>query len=303
MAHQFSGRVILLTGAASGIGLATAHLLASRGANISIADANAEGLDKAEKELRARWPGVGVLPYVVDVRDEESVKRWVETTKGVWGRVDGAANVAGVIGKSIGVKTVAEQDISEWDFIMDINLKGVMICMKHQLQHLSSPGAIVNASSIAGLQGRPRNAAYAASKHGVIGLTRSAAKEFGEKGIRVNAVCPGMIDTPMSQAARIPVKGEKDEALSEAGRVALRRKGKAEEVAELIVYLLGDGASYITGNAHNDVEGLQDSCANKPFVPVFLERKVHDGGWRLPYSPIGTEMFSQELRYERRPVI
>jgi NAD(P)-dependent dehydrogenase (short-subunit alcohol dehydrogenase family) len=147
------------------------------------------------------------------------------------------------------VKNVAEQDVDEWDFIMSINLKGVMLCMKHQLQHMSDNGAIVNASSIAGLQGRPRNAAYAASKHGVIGLTRSAAKEFGERGIRINAVCPGMIDTPMSQAARVPVKGGMDEALSEAARVALRRKGKAEEVAELIVYLLGDGASYITGNA------------------------------------------------------
>ncbi|KAJ4305612.1 hypothetical protein N0V90_001143 [Kalmusia sp. IMI 367209] len=246
----FNGRVVALTGAASGIGLATAHLLAERGATLSLADANAEGLDKAEKEIKQRWgDGVKVLPYVVDVRNEEQVQKWIETTVQVFGRLDGAANVAGVIGKSIGIKTIAEQDISEWDFIMDINLKGVMLCLKHQLQHISDNGSIVNASSIAGLQGRPKNAAYAASKHGVIGLTRSAAKEVGHKGIRVNAVCPGMIDTPMSANARLAVKGQKDEVLAEAMQVAMKRKGKAEEVAELIIWLLGDGASYVTGNA------------------------------------------------------
>ncbi|KAF1972482.1 3-oxoacyl-reductase [Bimuria novae-zelandiae CBS 107.79] len=246
---EFKDRVILLTGAASGIALATAHLLASKGATLSLADVNVENLAKATEELTEKWEGVKMLSMVVDVRREEDVKKWVERTVEVFGRVDGAGNIAGVIGKSIGIKTLAEQDFSEWDFIMDVNLKGVAHCMKYELLHMAGPGAIVNASSIAGLQGRPKNAAYAASKHGVVGLTRSVAKEVGGRGVRVNAVCPGMIDTPMAQASRETKKDVKDEALVESAGVALRRRGKAEEVAELIVYLLSDRASFITGQA------------------------------------------------------
>lgn len=148
-----------------------------------------------------------------------------------------------------------EQDISEWDFILEVNLKGVMLCLKAQLAHITPGGAIVNAASIAGLQGRPNNAAYAASKHGVIGLTRSAAKEVGEKGIRVNSICPGYIETPMNASARAIAKdagtGEEGKRNSEAMSVALRRSGKAEEVASLIAFLLGDESKFITGAAYS----------------------------------------------------
>ncbi|KAF1849371.1 NAD(P)-binding protein [Cucurbitaria berberidis CBS 394.84] len=248
-----SGRVIAITGAASGIGLATAHLLASRNATLSIADVNATALEKAERDLKQRFPSVDILPYVLNVSKEEEVQKWIETIIAVYGRLDGAANLAGVIGPSIGLKGIDKQDISEWDFIMSVNLRGVMLCLKHQLRHISdhSGGSIVNASSIAGVQGMANNAAYSASKHGVIGLTRSAAKEVGHRGVRVNAVCPGYIDTPMNHKSRdIAIQnGMEAQREKRITSVALKRTGAPEECAELIVYLLGDGSSFITGNA------------------------------------------------------
>ncbi|KAJ0382260.1 hypothetical protein COL922a_012942 [Colletotrichum nupharicola] len=189
-AQQFSDKVVAITGGASGIGLATAHLLAERGAKLSLADVQEKALQQAQSDINSKYPESDVLIFTVDVRNYEQVDKWITETVKHFGKLDGAANLAGIIPNSIGLKGIDEQDFDEWDLILSVNLTGVMHCLKAQLRVIENTGAIVNASSIAGLIGRNKNASYVASKHGVMGLTRSAAKEVGPKGIRVNGICP-----------------------------------------------------------------------------------------------------------------
>jgi NAD(P)-dependent dehydrogenase (short-subunit alcohol dehydrogenase family) len=184
-----AGKVIAVTGAASGIALATAHLLASRGATLSLADVQEEALAAASSEI-SKIHKTQIHTFVLDVRSRESVDSWTAEIIQKFGKLDGAANLAGVIGKSIGIHGVADIVEEEWDFIIGVNLTGVMHCMRAQMNVIEEGGSIVNAASIAGLMGRAKNGAYSASKHGVIGLTRSAAKEIGVKGVRVNCIAP-----------------------------------------------------------------------------------------------------------------
>jgi NAD(P)-dependent dehydrogenase (short-subunit alcohol dehydrogenase family) len=186
---SFEGRVIAITGGASGIGLATARLLAGRGAQLSLADLQQEALQKAAQDIERDFQ-VKPFTYALDVRQADAVEDWIAQTVQKFGHLDGAANLAGVIPRSIGIKGLDEQDLAEWDFVIGVNLTGVMLCMRAELKAISGAGSIVNASSIAGLSGRANNASYTASKHGVLGLTRSVAKEVGKRNVRVNAICP-----------------------------------------------------------------------------------------------------------------
>jgi NAD(P)-dependent dehydrogenase (short-subunit alcohol dehydrogenase family) len=185
---SFKGKVIAITGGASGIGLATSKLLVSRGAKVSLADLHPD-LESAGNSIRESTGSSDVLTVEVDVRAVESIKSWINQTVARFGRLDGAANLAGVY-KAYNDKTVAEEDEKNWHFMLDVNLTGVMHCLREEIPQISSGGSVVNAASILATRGWGGAAAYSASKHGVVGLTKSAAKEVGKKGIRVNCIAP-----------------------------------------------------------------------------------------------------------------
>jgi NAD(P)-dependent dehydrogenase (short-subunit alcohol dehydrogenase family) len=185
---DFKGKVIAITGGASGVGLATAKLLASRGAKVSIADLH-PNLEEAAEGIRTSTGNPHVLAFKVDVRNRESVSQWIQETVTSLGELDGAANVAGVF-KSFSDRTVATEDEENWQFMIDVNLTGTMHCMRAEIPHMKSSGGIVNTASVLATRGWAGAAAYSSSKHGVVGLTKSAAKEVGQHGIRVNCIAP-----------------------------------------------------------------------------------------------------------------
>jgi NAD(P)-dependent dehydrogenase (short-subunit alcohol dehydrogenase family) len=188
---NMSNKVVAITGGASGIGLATAMLLVSQGAKVAISDVNSTNLSSAESSLKeACKDGGEILATHVDVRDRSQVDSWVETVVERFGKLDGAANLAGVIPKSINIERVEDLNDADWKFVLDVNITGVMQCMRAQIPNMKEKGSIVNAASIAALGGFPKNAAYTVAKHGVVGLTKTAAKEVGDRCIRVNCIAP-----------------------------------------------------------------------------------------------------------------
>ena len=235
--------VVLVTGGASGIGLAAVELLATQGAKVTIVDVQAEATDAAVVTVRDR--GGEALPVVASVTDPDATRDMVEQTVARWGRLDGAINNAGTSGTHA---LTADVEWDEWRRVIDLNLHGVFLSMKAEIPAMlaSGGGAIVNTSSGAGLMGFPGLPAYVASKHGVIGLTKSAALEYGRKGIRVNAVCPGTVRTPMLEA----FTGHDEDALQGMGKMMpLGRLATPKEIAESMVWLLSPAASYVTGHA------------------------------------------------------
>lgn len=190
MASTFNlkDKVIAITGAGSGIGLAASELLASSGAKVSLADVNDKSLLEVQRSIEDA--GGECIITAVDVTKSKQVDDWIQKTLERFGRLDGAANLAGIIPHNINIARVEDLDDESWTRVLEVNLSGVMYCMRAQIQYMNRRGSIVNASSVAGLRGFARNAAYVASKHGVIGLTKSAAQEVGDREIRVNCLAP-----------------------------------------------------------------------------------------------------------------
>jgi NAD(P)-dependent dehydrogenase (short-subunit alcohol dehydrogenase family) len=241
--YDFRGQAALVTGAASGMGLATARAFAEAGAGVVLADIDAVALRAAADGLTAA--GHAAIAVVCDVADEAQVAACVAAGVARFGRLDMAFNNAGV---QAAPSDLADEAAAAFDRVNAINLRGVWACMKHELRQMRAQGsgAIVNNSSLGGLVGLPSRAAYHASKHGVIGLTRSAALEYAPRGVRINAVCPGCFDTPMA--------ADMIENQAEAMREILReqpigRLGRAEEVAAAVLWLCSPGASFVLGAA------------------------------------------------------
>ena len=241
MAGLVAGKVALVTGASSGIGRATALAFAREGAKVVVADVTVEGGEETVAQVKKA--GGEAIFVNTDVSKAVEVEALVAKAVATYGRLDCAYNNAGIAGKA---KTVVDDTEDNWDRILAINLKGVWLCMKYEIAHMlkQGGGAIVNTASGAGLIGVRRGGAYVASKHGVVGLTKTAALEYAKAGIRVNCVCPGPIDTPMLQGIgrSNQVVIERMVAAQPGGRL-----GKPAEIAEAAVWLCSDAASFVTG--------------------------------------------------------
>ncbi|RYP77904.1 hypothetical protein DL770_006983 [Monosporascus sp. CRB-9-2] len=244
---SLEGKVYAITGGASGIGLATAKILSQRGATVAIADIDPEAMKMTEDYFTSL--GVPFTIAKVDVSKRDEVEAWINGIVDKFGRLDGAANVAGVIGKHHGIREVADLDDDEWHKIIGVNLTGTMYCLRAELRKVVDGGSIVNVSSIHGLQGFAKHGAYDASKHGIIGLTKAAAKENGHREVRVNAVAPGAIYTPLMEKSWKFLGRPSDAPFDDSA--AFGRQGTPEECGQVIAFLLGPDSRYVSGSVYS----------------------------------------------------
>ena len=242
MKNDWQGKVAIITGGTSGIGRDAAVLFAEAGAKVVVAGRrDAEGNETVDLIRKAGGVGLFVQTDVSKARDIEAL---VRTSVEKFGRVDTAFNNAGIEGNW---RPIVDQSEEEWDHVIDINLKGVWLCVKHEIQQMlkqGGGGTIVNMSSVAGLMGAPAAAPYCASKHGVIGLTRTAALEYAKQKIRVNAVCPAVIETPMEQR----LFGEPEAHNYALSMHPIGRLGTPREIAEAVLWLCSEKSSFMTGH-------------------------------------------------------
>ncbi|HLZ89723.1 MAG TPA: glucose 1-dehydrogenase [Puia sp.] len=239
----FEGKVALVTGAASGLGLATAKAFVEAGAAVALADWNDKAVQSAAQQLAEA--GYTTLAIACDVSNDKQVEEMVSKTVSTFGRLDAAYNNAGVQNE---LAKAEDQTREDFDRVMGVNYRGVWSCMKYELKQMSKQGsgAIVNCSSIGGILGGARRGTYHGAKHGVIGLTKSAALEYAAQGIRINSICPGLFQTSMSEQM---IAAGQQEALDEMlKQVPAGRLGRSEEIASAVLWLCSDGASMVVGH-------------------------------------------------------
>jgi len=241
MKEEFKNKVAVITGASMGMGLAAAKAFAAAGAHVALVDI----LDASAQAEALTAAGYKAVAFVCDVADEKQVKATVEKIAEQFGSIDFAFNNAGIQAPP---QELADVSNETYDRTIDVNLKGVWNFMKYELQQMrkQGSGAIVNNSSIGGLVGVPGRAAYHASKHGILGMTKSVALEYASQGIRINAVCPGIIITPMVEDMLVN-QAEAMDVLIE--QLPIKRLGKAEEIADVVLWLCSNASTYVIGQA------------------------------------------------------
>jgi NAD(P)-dependent dehydrogenase (short-subunit alcohol dehydrogenase family) len=244
MTRNLEGKSALVTGGASGIGRATALAFAREGARVAVADILEEAAQRTVTEIEAM--GGQAMAIACDVTDDDAVKAMIAATVDAFGGLDCAFNNAGIAPYQVnaGGQKIADVAPEAWRRLIEVNLTGVWLCLRHEVAQMraqGSGGVIINTASILGLVGSASSSAYVAAKHGVVGLTKTAAADHAEDNIRVNAVCPGYIETPMTEET-MRRRGERILA-----RVPMARMGQANEIAEAVVWLCSPKASFVTG--------------------------------------------------------